>query len=314
MKRLLILSIIVIVTFSGVSQCIDSFVIGEKKFSKIPLNGLYDYSQSGFIYTEDDLREMGIDRGAVLSEIQFQFYLWRSGYTVNNQTLKLSHVREDTFPRFTYPDYRELYFISDFTTVKEDFTLTIPVNLNWISFAFDTPFIYNGGNLLISWENRDGSWKSGYGGLKGNTIYNNDRTFNWYSDDAYPTRYSNDGSGFLPNLKFKYTYVNSNPGNITICDSYTLPTIGESNFGLEGYYNNSQTNGGTPILGNVITTSQTIWILESWISESGNICSGETSFDVTINNTPVADAPADITACDGYTLPELTVGNFFRSR
>ena len=35
------------------------------------------------------------------------------------------------------------------------------------------------------------------------------------------------------------------------------------------------------------------------------------AFTVTINTTPVADAPADVTACDGYVLPALTVGNYF---
>ncbi len=145
--------------------------------------------------------------------------------------------------------------------------------------AFDTPFIYNGGNLLISWENRDGNWNSGYGWIKGNNTFNY-QTCNWYKDNFYPTSPSNYRSKRQPNLRFEYTDVISNPGNITICDSYTLPTIIGSNLsGLEAYYNDSQTNGGTPILGNV-TTSQTVWIYDS-----GNLCSEETSFTVTINNT-----------------------------
>ena len=37
----------------------------------------------------------------------------------------------------------------------------------------------------------------------------------------------------------------------------------------------------------------------------------KTPHTVTINTTPVADAPADVTACDGYVLPALTVGNYF---
>ena len=35
------------------------------------------------------------------------------------------------------------------------------------------------------------------------------------------------------------------------------------------------------------------------------------TLDLTINTTPVADAPANVTACDSYTLPALTVGNYF---
>ncbi|MCB9316491.1 MAG: DUF4082 domain-containing protein [Lewinellaceae bacterium] len=32
---------------------------------------------------------------------------------------------------------------------------------------------------------------------------------------------------------------------------------------------------------------------------------------ITVNITPTADAPGDVTACDSYTLPVLTVGNYF---
>ena len=278
MKRLLILSLIVLVKFSGVSQCIQQLGNGNLNLSKSPYYGLYDYSQSGFIYNAAQLATMGIYPGAVLSEIEFQFSGWSTGYTVNNQTLKLSHVLEDEFPSYADPDYSNLT-ISNIITVKNNFTVTIPSNENWMSFSFDTPFIYNGGNLLISWENRDGSWNSGYGWIEGNNTLNY-QTCNWYKDYYYPTSPSNYRSKRQPNLRFEYTDVISNPGNITICDSYTLPTIIGSNLsGLEAYYNDSQTNGGTPILGNV-TTSQTVWIYDS-----GNLCSEETSFTVTINNT-----------------------------
>ena len=37
----------------------------------------------------------------------------------------------------------------------------------------------------------------------------------------------------------------------------------------------------------------------------------ENSFVVTINDTPLADAPADAEDCDSYTLPALTNGNYF---
>jgi hypothetical protein len=34
---------------------------------------------------------------------------------------------------------------------------------------------------------------------------------------------------------------------------------------------------------------------------------------ITVNYTSVADEPADVTTCDSYTLPSLTVGNYFSS-
>jgi hypothetical protein len=39
----------------------------------------------------------------------------------------------------------------------------------------------------------------------------------------------------------------------------------------------------------------------------------KTLFTVTINETPVADAPGNVEACDSYTLPALENGSYFAS-
>ncbi|NHN28193.1 hypothetical protein FIA58_021185, partial [Flavobacterium jejuense] len=36
-----------------------------------------------------------------------------------------------------------------------------------------------------------------------------------------------------------------------------------------------------------------------------------TTFNLVVNSTPLADSPADITVCDSYVLPALTVGNYY---
>ncbi|MCB9316489.1 MAG: hypothetical protein H6569_10150 [Lewinellaceae bacterium] len=61
--------------------------------------------------------------------------------------------------------------------------------------------------------------------------------------------------------------------------------------------------------GAAITSTQTLYVY----AETGTTpnCTDENSFNVTINTTPTADAPSDVTACDSYTLPVLTVGNYF---
>ena len=58
--------------------------------------------------------------------------------------------------------------------------------------------------------------------------------------------------------------------------------------------------------GTVISTSQTLYVYAETATTPN--CTSENAFDVTINYTPVADAPADVTACDSYTLPALAVG------
>src|SRR5690606_41309732 len=43
----------------------------------------------------------------------------------------------------------------------------------------------------------------------------------------------------------------------------------------------------------------------------GNGCSNIDTADIVVNTTPMVDDPSDVTACDSYTLPALTNGNYF---
>ncbi|APX99674.1 T9SS type B sorting domain-containing protein [Lacinutrix venerupis] len=89
--------------------------------------------------------------------------------------------------------------------------------------------------------------------------------------------------------------------NQTACDSFTLQPLTVGN-----YFTN--TGGtGTPLnAGDVITTTQTIYIYET-----NGSCSDESSFDVTITSTPTVDILNNQTVCDSFTLQPLTVGNYF---
>jgi gliding motility-associated-like protein len=89
--------------------------------------------------------------------------------------------------------------------------------------------------------------------------------------------------------------------NQTECDSYTLPML------TNGSYC-TQPNGAGTLLntGDLITSTQTIYIYNQ---SSG--CSAESNFLVTINETPMVDSLTDQTACDIYTLPSLTNGNYY---
>src|SRR5690606_14670606 len=94
------------------------------------------------------------------------------------------------------------------------------------------------------------------------------------------------------------------PADVTVCDSYTLPALTTGN-----YYTATGGTGTMLAAGDAITTTQTLYIYE----ETGTTpnCFDENSFVVTINITPTVDAPADVTACDSYTLPALTTGNYY---
>ena len=183
------------------SQSVSPIQIGSdgRSLTGLPFHGLYDYSQLGMIYLADELTAAGALAGRINS-IQLEFVGWDDGYSVDNQILKISHVVESTIPNVSAPDYGSLT-LSNTTTVKENFSYTNPPDESWEQFVFDRPFVWNGrSNILISWENRDGTYElNGYGSLRGEGDLAN-RSHQWRSDDQYPDSDSSNDSG-RPNLK-----------------------------------------------------------------------------------------------------------------
>ncbi|MCP4276704.1 MAG: hypothetical protein GY779_10165, partial [Gammaproteobacteria bacterium] len=97
--------------------------------------------------------------------------------------------------------------------------------------------------------------------------------------------------------------VADDPADAEACDSYTLPAL------TDGDYFTATGGSGTALsAGDDITTTQTIYV---YSAGTGSCPDVENSFVITINNTPLADAPADAEACDTYQLPALTNGNYF---
>ncbi|NDJ00094.1 hypothetical protein GWA97_13470, partial [Flavobacterium sp. LaA7.5] len=93
--------------------------------------------------------------------------------------------------------------------------------------------------------------------------------------------------------------------DVTACDSYVLEPLSPDN----NYYTGT---GGTGIMlsaGETVTSTQTIFIYA--VSEENQDCTNESSFTVTINDTPVVTTPGDQVACESYVLPALTVGNYY---
>jgi gliding motility-associated-like protein len=92
--------------------------------------------------------------------------------------------------------------------------------------------------------------------------------------------------------------------NVTVCDSYVLPTIEVGNFFT------APNGGGTQLaVSTAITTSQTIYIFAQTGTEPN--CVSQTSFEVTVNATPPVDSLSDVTVCDSFELPTLTAGNYY---
>ena len=186
--------------------------IGTDKLIHYPFSGSHNYSQMGAIYLASELIAQGATSdGGSINNIQFQLAGWNIGYTVNNQKLYLSHITGTNFGGGTVtPDYsaagKEPLNVTDRILVKS-FSYTNSSEEGWELFTFDTPFIWNGThNILISWENHDGTWSRGSGTSQG-ISYNSDkdpvsqhRSHVWFEDVIYPTKASADSNGLL-NIK-----------------------------------------------------------------------------------------------------------------
>src|SRR5699024_7572250 len=88
------------------------------------------------------------------------------------------------------------------------------------------------------------------------------------------------------------------------CDPYELPTLTNGNF-----YTESGGNGTLLLGGELITTTQTIYIYNEY--DDLTTCFSENSFTVYINGVTGDFTFNDITVCDQYILPPLETGNYF---
>lgn len=158
---------------------------GTTNIVDTPFDGLYDFSQCGIIYFNSQLSTIANKQ---ITAIEFEYNGWASGYTVNNQIIKMAHSQPANYFATTQPiDYSGV-LADSLVTVKNNFTLSNIGASTWIKHDFDTYFTYNGtDNLLISWENRDGSWASGYGFTEGTNSLGVRTIANWGRDDFYPT-------------------------------------------------------------------------------------------------------------------------------
>ena len=85
------------------------------------------------------------------------------------------------------------------------------------------------------------------------------------------------------------------------CGSYTLPTLTNGN-----YFTGTGGTGTALNAGNDITSTQTIYIY----ADNGT-CSNETSFTITIIDSPIVDVFSDVTANNEYVLPPVTIGDYY---
>ncbi|GGB85064.1 hypothetical protein GCM10007424_26390 [Flavobacterium suaedae] len=93
--------------------------------------------------------------------------------------------------------------------------------------------------------------------------------------------------------------------DFSMCDMYVLQSLNAGN----NYYTGPGGTGTMLSMGDIITTTQEIYIY----AESGTTpnCTDETSFTITIIDSPEITSPGDQTVCTEYELPVLAEGNYY---
>ncbi len=154
--------------------------------------------------------------------------------------------------------------------------------------------------VLTSGEYYTGTNATGTHLVAGNVITSTQRIYIFKQSDSSAS--CNNESSFVVNISAKP--VIDSRSDIDICDSYVLTDLAVGNYFTGPNGTGIQLSGGT-----LITTTQTIYIYA--ISNVAPFCTNENSFTITVFSIE-ADAPANVVACDSYTLPALQHGNYFK--
>jgi hypothetical protein len=196
------MSMIINPYFSNVGGCANvqglnlQVGTGTTNIFQYPAYGFFNFSWTSMIWNAAEMA------GAKqITGIEIEIGGYTVPYTYDNQTIKLAHLAPGTttFDAFPAVDWSDMP-VSDVSIVKT-FNWTISTS-GWLVINFDTPFCYDGtSNLILGWENRDGSWTSGFGFAESTLITNKGAFAN--NDPAFPT-----GDGFRysyrMNIRFKY--------------------------------------------------------------------------------------------------------------
>ncbi len=179
---------------------------GTNNNSRFPAYGLYDYGASITLLRQSDIGagEKRITGIGVEGSNSFT-----PGYTFDNQTVIMAHIPAATtaIPGGQWDiSGSNIPGVSDITTVLGPFTYTPLQGYNVLTL--DNFFCYNGvDNIVIIWENRDGSWQSGYGATETTYVGSNSANFRVgyrVQDNSYPTGQTFQNYNFVPNWRLEY--------------------------------------------------------------------------------------------------------------
>ena len=185
---------------------------GTTNQPEYPMYKYYDFGYFGQIYTNI---ELGVGRPVWITRIDFHMVGDAAiNKTSFNQTLKLGQCNQNEFKTNVRNNFTQSPFVdfstSNIQTVRSNFTWTVPEDYNdWLGVVFTTPYLYDptdsNSNLLVIWENRDGSYLTGASTpySKCSTSGSLNRSYYDYQDNSMPntTDYGTRDSTGRPNMK-----------------------------------------------------------------------------------------------------------------
>ena len=145
---------------------------GQSENDKFPLYTYYEYSISQQIYTADDLEQLAA--GDVIKSIAF--YVTNSASKQREFSIYLKNTTKDAFDSAT--DYVSMDNADlVYSTTSGSFSAT-----GWITFTLDTPFTYNGDNLLLCVHDYLGGWDTSVASFSLNQTDKNRAIFRFDQD------------------------------------------------------------------------------------------------------------------------------------
>lgn len=205
LKSLVITLIVILITSTCYSQTTVTIGSGTSTSEKYPFNGNYNYGWSNVIYLASEINTSGD-----ITKLSFYVGNSPSNFTMNNQRIMMKHTTATGFSNSNQPD------TSTYTVV---FSGSITYNgSGWKDITLTTPFAYNGtDNLDVYYENRDGSYASGYPTFRYTSGYSNYRVRRDYKDSGFPNScYNCDRFQYVLNTKITLETCTTNAGTASI--------------------------------------------------------------------------------------------------
>lgn len=166
---------------------------GEGVVYQVPVNHYFKFGWSQMLYLKSEINTVGS-----ITKIRFQCDPGSpSTYVAENQKIYMGHTSLSTLPNVAVKENAQTNYVSSSYTLVYDGTITWKPG--WVEIVLQTPFPWNNtDNLLIKYENREGTFSSSYP-----MFYYTSKTATIgykYQDASYPT---SDGTrdGFRPNIK-----------------------------------------------------------------------------------------------------------------